>query len=119
MVLGFESLTRSKIGIQVRSIDELKKIVESEPFKKIKVTPDTRLYVTLYPEPPKKELKIPYSITKNGNEFRILKITEGEIFSVLELSKNNRTPELMNVIEQYYGKNVTTRNWNTMLKVVK
>jgi hypothetical protein len=37
---------------------------------------------------------------------------------VLWLEKGGRTVESMAVIEKEWGKNVTTRNWNTINKLV-
>src|SRR4051794_34349410 len=33
-----------EIGVQVRSIEEIQKLADRNPFKKINVTPETRLY---------------------------------------------------------------------------
>src|SRR5215831_18318368 len=37
------------VGIQIRSIDEIQKLANRNPFKKIKVTPESRLYITFLP----------------------------------------------------------------------
>src|SRR5437899_1250106 len=49
------------VGIQIRSIDEIQNLADRNPFKKIKVTPETRLYITFLPEKTKSKLKIPYA----------------------------------------------------------
>lgn len=106
------------IPVILRSEDELLKLVKSDPFKGIKVTPQTRLYVTFLKRAQKaKTIKIPYSTP--GGEFRILKVTPTEIISVLQLEEGKRTPDLMNIIEKEFGKEVTTRNWNTVLRLTK
>jgi uncharacterized protein (DUF1697 family) len=40
------------------------------------------------------------------------------ICSVLDLSKTG-TVDAMKVLEKEYGRNITTRNWNTILKLEK
>jgi len=105
------------IGTLIRTIEELERLKKSGPFKGVKVTPQTRLYVTFLSEKPSSKLKIPYS-SPDGN-FRILRASETELSSVATLTPNNRTVELMAIVEKEYGKKVTTRNWNTIAKVLK
>ncbi len=105
------------ISVMVRSMDDLKKLQSLEPFKGIKATPDTRLYVTFLPGKAKpRTITIPFATPQK--EFRILHATSLEVFSVLDLSKGKGTTEAMNILEKEYGKGVTTRNWNTVLKAL-
>ena len=101
--------------IVVRSADEIQKLIKENPFKNIKVTPATRLYITFRRTQTKSALKIPYESPEK--DFTILKVTEGEIVSVLTLGDNG-TVDAMGILEKEYGKNITTRNWNTVLKLV-
>jgi hypothetical protein len=41
------------------------------------------------------------------------------VLSVLTLVPNTRTVDLMKILEKEYGKQVTTRNWNTILRILK
>ncbi|MCI0538001.1 MAG: DUF1697 domain-containing protein [Verrucomicrobiales bacterium] len=105
-----------KIDVLLRSIGEIKALADSRPFQKIKVTPQTRLYVTFLSEKPKSDLKVPHeSADKN---FTILRVSNSEVCSVLTLSLKGRTVDLMDVLEKVFGKNVTTRNWNTITKIL-
>lgn len=104
------------IPIIVRKISDIEKMIKTDPFKDIKVTPQTRQYVTFLSEKPKSTLEIPYS--SPDQSFRILNVTNGAIFSVLDLTKT-RTVDAMAVLEKEFGKNITTRNWNTVMKIVK
>lgn len=108
---GFE------IGTIVRTVEKLQELADSSPFKKIKVTPETRLYVTFLAEKPTSKLKIPYSTPEK--DFQILRVTSTEVCSVLTLSPNRRTVDLMSILEKEFGKKVTTRNWNTIARVLK
>lgn len=121
LALKIENVLKKKFGFNIpvilRSESELIKLVKSDPFHGIKVTPQTRLYVTFLKSAQKaKAIKIPYST--QGGEFRILKATSSEIISVLHLEEGKRTPDLMIVVEKEFGKEVTTRNWNTVLKLI-
>ncbi len=108
---GFES------GILVRTLGEIQKLVDADPFKGIAVTADIRLYVTFLSEKTKSSLKIPYNSPEKY--FRILRASEDEVCSVLDLSKGRGSVDAMGILEKEYGKKVTTRNWNTVLKLLQ
>jgi uncharacterized protein (DUF1697 family) len=99
----------------VRNMEEIKTLISSDPFKGITVTPKTRLYITFLANPSTSTLKIPYESPEK--DFRILQVTDTEICSVLDLSLGTGTTDAMNIIEKEFGKKVTTRNWNTILKI--
>lgn len=108
---GFE------ISVLLRTVDDLRRLAENEPFKGIRVTPATRLYVTFITGKPKGAIPIPYA-TDDGN-FRILRATKTEVLSVLTVTPDRGSVDAMAVIEKEFGKTVTTRNWNTIEKVLK
>jgi uncharacterized protein (DUF1697 family) len=105
------------IPVILRRKADLEKLAESDPFKGITVTPETRLYVTFLRDKPKSTLKIPYA-SPDGN-YRILRVSGMEIISVLQLTDGSRTVDAMAVLEKEFGKDVTTRNWNTVEKVLR
>ena len=100
----------------VRTKVEIQKLTDSAPFKKIRVTPQTRLYVTFISGKPKGALKIPYE--SPGKEIRILQASDSAVLSVVTLSPGVGTIDLMGILEKEFGKNITTRNWNTIIKMV-
>jgi uncharacterized protein (DUF1697 family) len=104
------------IGVILRTLDDIREIAGADPFKGITVTPDTRLYVTFLKEKPESALKIPYESPQK--DFRILRVTTGEVFSILTLSPNSRSVDAMNVLEKEFGRRITTRNWNTVVKIL-
>jgi uncharacterized protein (DUF1697 family) len=106
------------INVILRSLDDLKKLQLSEPFKGITVTPGIRFYVTFLSEKSRPRTMVNPSISPQ-KEFSIYHATTREIFSVIDLSKGKGTPDLMNLLEKEYGSPITTRNWNTILKVLK
>jgi len=104
------------IDIIIQTMPEIQQLVEADPFAGIHVTPGTRLFVTFISETsekPKGTLKIPYST--EGDDLKILSIIDNAVCSVL--SPTQKTPDLMNMLEKEYGKKVTTRNWNTVMRV--
>jgi len=105
------------IPVILRTADQLRKMAASSPFKKVQVTPETRVYVTFLAKSTKARLKIPYE--SQEMDFRILKTTNTEVFSVVDASKGSGTLESMAFIEKEFGKNVTTRNWNTINRMLE
>lgn len=103
------------VYVIVRSAAEIQKLVRSEPFNGIKITPKTRLYVTFLSKASKSKLKLPHK-SLNG-DYIILKVNKGEVISVLTLTPKSGTVDAMAVLEKEFGKDITTRNWNTILKV--
>ncbi len=101
------------IPVILRPASAIEALAKVDPFKDITVNENTRLYITFLSEKPKS--KTPPATDR---VFRIVKVTDGEVVSVLQLDTKNRTPEAMAVLEKTYGKKVTTRNWNTVLKLL-
>lgn len=105
---GFE------IGVIMRTVGELEKMQKAAPFKGIKVTPQTRRYVTFLADKP----KMPLKAGRISDEYRILKVIPTEVFSVLEINPKMATPDVMKLLGVTYGKRITTRNWNTIEKIL-
>lgn len=101
----------------IRSIAEIEKLVRAHPFKGITVTPATRLYVTFLTDKPKSTLAIPYE--SEDGLYRILSANDAQICSVLTVTDTKNTTDAMKILEKEYGKNITTRNWNTVEKMLK
>ena len=106
-----------KISVIVRSIEDLQKLSEVDPFKYIEVTKDTRLYVSFVNGMPELKLKLPYE--SDDKCLRILGIKQNTVCSVIIVSPQSNTIDLMNFLDKELGKNVTTRNWNTVMRILK
>jgi uncharacterized protein (DUF1697 family) len=104
-----------KIPVIIRTSEELQFLVATDPFRNITITPETRLYVTFSSEETKGNLKIPYESSEK--DFGILQVSNANICSFLILSPKRGTIDLMRFIEKEFGKKVTTRNWNTVVKL--
>ena len=111
---AYEKKFGFKIGVIVREVGEIEKMLKLAPFKKVKMTKDIRRYVTFLAEKPQ-SLTPPKSPDPS---FRILKVTPGEVYSLLDLSKTAKTPDVMKLLGKSFGKKVTMRNWNTVLRIV-
>ena len=104
------------VPVLLRSFEEISGVVKSNPFEAIEVTENIRLYVTFLKNEPKNKLNLPY--LSKDESFRIVAVENKMVFSVLDLSKG-KTVKGMNDLEQLFGKEVTTRNWNTLARMAK
>lgn len=112
---GIEATFGFIVSVIVMPREQVEHLVARDPFAGVEVTEDTRLYVTFLPEPTPTTLDIPYHAP--AQDFTILCVTDTEVCSVLTLSPTSRTVDSMNILEQEFGKNITTRNWNTVEKL--
>lgn len=102
------------IPVILKTKSEISDLVDHNPFMKINIHKDIRLYVSFLKDSPKLELTTPY--LSADNSFKILNILDKTILSVLDLS-TTKTPKGMDELEKLFGKNITTRNWNTINKL--
>jgi uncharacterized protein (DUF1697 family) len=87
--LGFSSTTI------IKSKDELEKLIKKNPFKGVKDERPNYLVVTFFKQKPNKTL-----------------------CTVINLSAS-KTPDFMRKVEKEHGKEITTRTWKTIGKIVK
>lgn len=103
------------VPVLIRTVADLQKLAASNPFTSVKDTSNKHLYITFLADKPKSTFKIPY--TSPDKSFTILCATDTEVCSFLDRNIA-KTPDAMSVLEKTYGKNVTTRNWNTIQKLL-
>ena len=97
----------------VRSIDALEELLESDPYARFKLPAKAKRIVTFLREQPSRKLKLPIEV----DGARILAMKGGEILSAYVPSPKG--PVFMQLIEKTFGKDVTTRTWDTVRKVAK
>jgi uncharacterized protein (DUF1697 family) len=97
----------------VRSIDELAALVASDPYKNFNLVPNSKRIVTLLHVKPTARVKLPIEL----DGARILCLKGTEIFGAYV--RSDKGPVFMRLIEKTFGKNLTTRTWDTIGKVVK
>lgn len=110
----FEQTFGFPVPVLVRKAEDIFTLIHSSPFEGIEVTKDTRLYVSFAKESLKQPVSLPW--VSDNSAYRILQENGGIIYSMLDLSVTN-TVKGMETLEKFYGKNITTRNWNTLLKI--
>lgn len=97
----------------VRSIDGLERILVNDPYRPFRVNPEAKRIVTFLRGRPANTLELP--IESDGA--RILIMHEGEVFSAY--LPTPKGPVFMGMIEKAFGKQQTTRTWDTVTKVVR
>jgi uncharacterized protein (DUF1697 family) len=97
----------------VRSVDGLRKLLASEPYLGF---PDKRGFkrvVTFLEAPPKTKLALPLEI----NGARILSVVGREVFG--DYRPSDRGPAFMQLLQKTFGKNITSRTWQTVEKAAR
>ena len=97
----------------VRSIDELRALLASDPYEGLGVPPEAKRVVTFLRATPASPLKLP--IEQDGA--RIVAVKGNEAFTAY--LPTPKGPVFMKLIEQAFGKEQTTRTWQTVEKVAK
>lgn len=96
----------------VRSVDELRALLAADPFSPFALPPDAKRVVTFLREPPKKKLgDVPLVLARA----KILAIDGSHVFTMYQPTPGN--PAFMTLIEKTFGKDVTTRTWETLEKI--
>lgn len=95
---GLEKSLGHPVGVVLRSVAQLEKLEKADPFKGVKITPETRLWVTLLKEKVK---------------------GKSEVFTVFQVTTLRAGVEAMDDLDKTYGKHITTRSWNTIGRILK
>ncbi len=96
----------------VRPLDALRELLASDPYRAFRLEPDAKRIVTFLRAKPASTLALPIGL----GGARILSIKGREVFSAY--LPNPKGPVFMVLIEKTFGKEVTTRTWGTITKVV-
>jgi len=107
-----EQLGRAVFTI-VRPIEQLRALLATDPYKPFKVGPQAKRIVTFLRGQPTVKLKLPVEM----DGARILAMKDGAVFSTY--LPNPKGPVFMTLIEKTFGKDVTTRTWDTITKVAR
>lgn len=97
----------------VRSIDELQALIERDPFSSFRLPREAKRVVTFLREKPTVRPRLPINV----DGARILAFEDDIVFSAYVPSP--RGPVFMQLIEKTFGKDVTTRTWDTVRKVAR
>ena len=112
-----EAAMRKRLGSAfftiVRPVDALREMLEADPYRAFRLDPAAKRIVTFLREAPAVRLRLPIE----QDRARILAMTAREIFSAY--LPNPKGPVFMTLIEKTFGKDQTTRTWDTVAKVAR
>ena len=97
----------------VLPISQLKEMLAADPYKGLRVQGAAKRVVTFVRARPTATLELP--IERDGAS--ILRVDGGTVFSAYLPSANG--PVFMTLLQKTFGKEQTTRTWQTLEKVVK
>jgi uncharacterized protein (DUF1697 family) len=95
-------------GTIVRSTDVLREMLDSDPYAQFRLPADAKRVVTFLRNAPALTVKLPIEL----DGARILAVRGHAAFSAYVPSP--RGPVFMTLIEKTFGKDVTTRTWDTV-----
>ncbi|MCD6023427.1 MAG: hypothetical protein K0Q91_343 [Fibrobacteria bacterium] len=126
---AFDSRKASEVGLQkkieqaltrelgkhflaiVRAQEDLQALLEAEPYAKFSLPKGSKKVVTFLLRESPAKLKLPIVL----DNARILAMDGHEVFSVY-VPDPKKGPVFMSLLEKTYGKDITTRTWDTVRK---
>ena len=108
--LGFKSTTI------IRSRGQIQKLVDKNPFQGMGHSQASSLNVTFLKKNRRTDIKFPHKI--DNRDYELLGMYDGAICSVIDLT-SSITPDLMLWLEKQFGKEITTRTWKTVERILK
>ena len=97
----------------VRSIDFLRELLAADPFAAFGVAPGAKRVVTFLRDAPAAAVALPPEL----EGARIHALAGREIFT--SYLRGPKTPVFMTLIERTFGKELTTRTWDTVQKIAR
>lgn len=97
----------------VRPVDMLRDMLGTDPYHQFQVDPSAKRIVTFLRVPPGANLELP--VEQHGA--RLLTVIGREVYSAY--LPTPKGPVFMTLIERAFGKEVTTRTWDTLGKVAR
>lgn len=112
-----EAAMRDRLGQAfltiVRPVDALREMLATDPYREYKVSPSAKRIVTFLRGAPASKIELPFE--QDGA--RLLALIGREVYSAY--LPTPKGPVFMTLIERAFGKEVTTRTWDTVAKVAR
>ena len=104
--------TGKTFGVIVRSIAELQALIDADPYRSFRLPAGSKRVVTFLRAAPASKVELPPAL----HGARIWTVRGRDALS--SYVRNDKGPVFMTLIEKTFGKDVTTRTWDTVRKVV-
>jgi uncharacterized protein (DUF1697 family) len=95
----------------VRSLADLQSVLDGDPYADFRLPPEAKRVVTFLRVKPAAKAALP--VEKDGA--RILRLDDRIVFSAYV--RGPRSPVFMTLLEKTFGRDITTRTWDTLRKV--
>lgn len=103
-----------KLTVLIRTLAQIQALVDADPFQKAIQFSNPRLNVTFLGSAPKGQLDLPWRAEDGSVE--IIAYGDEALLSVHDGDRVG-TIDAMAIVAKTYGKDITTRNWNTVQKI--
>jgi uncharacterized protein (DUF1697 family) len=97
----------------VRSLEYLQELLASDPYADFELEPGSKRVVTFLSDVPRPKPKLPIEL----DGARILNLIGHEAFTAYVPSPKG--PVFMSLLQKTFGKDITTRTWDTVTKLAK
>jgi uncharacterized protein (DUF1697 family) len=97
----------------IRPVEQLRKLLATDPYKPFKPSPQAKRIVTFLRDRPKQRISLPVEL----HGARILAMKDDAIFSCY--LPTPKGPVFMSLLQKTFGKEQTTRTWDTIAKVAR
>lgn len=97
----------------VRPVDDLRALVEADPYREFRLPPGAKRIVVFLRDPPSDPPALP--VERDGSHLLLLR--DRVVLGAYVQSPNG--PVFMRLIEKTLGKAVTTRTWETVARVAR
>jgi len=98
----------------VRPVDALRDMLASDPYRAFRIDPTAKRVVTFLLKKPTAKVKLPIEL----DGARILAVKGREVFTVYVRNPKGQ-PVFMTLLQKTFGKEQTTRTWETVQKVAR
>jgi uncharacterized protein (DUF1697 family) len=109
---GMDKYLSRSFPVIVRTTDHLRALLKTDPYSGFRISPKAKRVVTFFSQPHKENLLLPIEL----DGAKVLTMKGREAFTAYV--PHERGPIFMALIEKLFGKNITTRTWDTIKKCV-
>jgi uncharacterized protein (DUF1697 family) len=113
------ALTKSlgyRVEVFLRTAEEMKQMTAMNPFQTIDESTNVKMYVTFTGQPVSASVKLP--LLSPAGDVELVRVAGNTIFSLAHPAKEGRYGFPNSFIEKTFRIPATTRNWNTICKMV-
>ncbi len=100
----------------IRKKEEIENVIKNNPFKKEIEQPNIKLYVTFLSNSPVNKIK--KEVSTYNNDLETFKIKNSEVYVLIRKNDIQKTVFSTNFLEKKLGLLGTTRNWNSVNKIL-